>query len=132
MLRPIHINMVGHELPIILVGRHHIDIETLGGGLPGDGTNHIVGFIMRNFEDRDVISPDNLPDDRDRLADDIRRLLPLSFVLFESLVAERRPWRIEGDGDMRRIFSFQHIFEDVYKPENCRCINPFGIDARGT
>ena len=41
---------VVHQLPVILVGRDHVDLIPGRGALAGKGADHIVGFVPGDFE----------------------------------------------------------------------------------
>ena len=127
-LGAIHKDVVRDQLAVVLVGRHHVDLESLKGGLLGDGPDHVVRLVAGNLEDRDAISLDDLLDDRHRLADRLGCLLALRLVSFESLVAEGRAGGIERDSDMCRLLPFQDILEAVDEAEDGRGIHPFRVD----
>ena len=126
----IHIYMVGHQLTVVLIGCHHIDLEALCGGLPGDGPDHVVRLEAGHFQDGDTISVDNVANHGDGEADYLGRLLALCLVLLERLMAERRSLGVETDRHMRRLLAPQHILQYIDKAEHGRGIEPFRVDTR--
>ena len=88
----------------------------------GNRADNIVGLIARNFQYRDVVGFYDVFDERDRLADIFRRLLPLRL--------ESRTFRVEAYRKMGRGFTFQDIFQTVDKTEDGRSVHAFGVDTR--
>ena len=107
--------MFGYQLAVVFVRCHHIYFETFFFGLLGNRADNIVGLIARNFQYRDIVGFYDVFDERDRLADIFRRLLPLRLVLFVGFVAESRTFRVEAYRNMGRVFTFQDIFQAVDK-----------------
>ena len=92
--------MVGDELCIILIGAHHKCFELSAlVGKARHRTYHIVGFIVRNFDDGDTIGFDDLLDPRHGESDVLGRGLALCLVSRELLVAKRASFWIEAHGD---------------------------------
>ena len=96
----------------------------------GNRADNIVGLIARNFQYRDIVGFYDVFDERDRLADIFRRLLPLRLVLFVGFVAESRTFRVEAYRNMGRVFTFQDIFQAVDKTEDGLSVHAFGVDTR--
>ena len=46
------------KLAVILVRSDHVDVQSVGGETDGRRTYHVVGFVVRNHEHRDVHRPD--------------------------------------------------------------------------
>ena len=122
--------MFGYQLAVVFVRCHHINFETFFFGLLGNRADDIVGFIARNFQYRDIVGFYDIFDERDRLTDIFRRLLPLRLVLFVGFVAESRTFRVEAYRNMGRVFTFQDIFQTVDKTEDGRSVHAFGVDTR--
>ena len=93
----------------------------------GNRADNIVGLIARNFQYRDVVGFYDVFDERDRLADIFRRLLPLRLVLFVGFVAESRTFRVEAYRNMGRVFTFQDIFQTVDKPKMAEVFIPLEL-----
>ena len=122
--------MFGYQLAVVFIRCHHIHLETFFFGLLGNRADDIVGLIARDFQNRDIVSFNDIFDERDRLADIFRCLLPLRLVLFVGFVAESRAFRVEGYCYMGRVFTFQDIFQAVDKTKDCRSVHTFGVDTR--
>ena len=121
---------VGDELPVILVGRHHIDVELLLRSLRGDGADHVVGLVARDLEQGDVPGLDEAADVGYGCVDVLRRLLALGFVFGKGLVAEGGPGGVESDGGVGGRESSEGIVKRVDEAEDGRGVHAFRVDAR--
>ena len=118
------------ELHQILVACHYDSLDGVLDSKAGERCDDIIRLVMRHFQEWNVISPDNLFDDGDRLADDFGRLFALCLVLLVGLVAEGGPGGVEGHADVRGVFFLEHLFERVDKAHDGRCVEALGVDAR--
>ncbi len=50
------------QLQHVLVARDHIHQIRLRGGLAGQGADHVIGFVAREFEDGNAVSLERAPD----------------------------------------------------------------------
>ena len=121
---------VGDELPVILVGRHHIDVELLLRSLRGDGADHVVSLVARDLEQGDVPGLDESADVGYGCVDVLRRLLALCLVFGECFVAEGGPGGIESDGGVGGRESSEDIVKRVDEAEDGRGVHAFRVDAR--
>ena len=132
VLRAVHTDAVGHELPVILVGRSHQHLEPLLLGLTGYRADHIVRLKPRALQPRDVHGVKQLLDHRHRTAYIFGRLLALRLVERVRLVTERRPVRVKSHRNVRRVSLLEYIVKRNYEPEDSRRILPLGVDTRRT
>ena len=118
-----------YQLAVVLVGGHHVGIESLLFGQFGQGAYHIVGLETGHLDDGYVVGPDNLLDDGDRVTNHFGRLFALSLVLLVGFMAEGRSLRVESHGNVRGVLLFEQLFEGVDKPQDGRCVYSLGVDA---
>ena len=109
---------VGDELPVVLVGRHHVDVELLLRGLCGDGADHVVGLVACDLKQRDVPRLDEPTDVGFGGVDVLGRLLALRLVFGEGLVAEGGAGGVESDGGVGGCESSEGIVERVDEAED--------------
>ena len=121
---------VGDELPVVLVGRHHVDVELLLRGLCGDGADHVVGLVACDLKQRDVPRLDEATDVGLGGVDVLGRLLSLRLVFGEGLVAEGGAGGIESDGGVGGCESSEGIVERVDEAKDGRGVHAFRVDAR--
>ena len=121
---------VGDELPVVLVGRHHVDVELLLRGLCGDGADHVVGLVACDLKQRDVPRLDEPADIGYGGVDVLGRLLALRLVFGEGLVAEGGSGGIESDGGVGGRESSEGIVKRVDEAEDGRGVHTLRIDAR--
>ena len=119
-----------HQLTEVFVGRHHVGGEILLLGHAGQCAYDVVGLEPFHLDQRDVVSFDNLLDDRHRQLDVLGSRGACSLVIFGGLMAERRTLRIEAYRDVRGILLAQQFLECVHKAENGGCVEPGLRDAR--
>ena len=120
--------MICNQLPIIFIGSHHIDFKSIRSSLFSHCSDYIVGFIIRDFQNWNMISLNDLFNDRNRLTDDFRSFFPLCFVLFKCFMTESRTFRIKSDSNMRRLLTLQNIFQCIDKAKNGRGIYTLRVD----
>src|SRR5690606_3099288 len=114
----------------ILVGRHHINTETLLFGTLCQGTDDVVGFEAIHFEYGDVKASYDLLDLWRSITNILRGLLPRGFVFFKELIAEGWRGGIESHGNVCGLLLLKYFQECVREPEGHRRVVTLGIDAR--
>ena len=108
------------ELSEVLVGRHHVDGESLRGGAGGEGADDVVGLVAGHLHQRYAVCVHNLLYHRYGGADVLGHLLSLGLVSGVGLVAEGGPGRVEADGDVRCLGMAQQLLEGVDEAEHRR------------
>ena len=122
MARTIHPNILCHQLTIILVWSRHIHLKSLLFRLMSQGPNHIISFITRYIQHRDIHCFKKLLDTRNRPTDILWCLLSLCLVLLIRLMAESRTCRIKSHSHMSRLDAFDQILKRHHKTKNSRSI----------
>ena len=101
------------QLPVILVGRDHIDIEALSLGAFGHGSDDIIGLEPRYHEGGDVEGVAEFGKRLQRVDDQLGRGRAVGLVFGVQLVAESAARGVEGHGYMGGLLAgdeFQQIF----------------------
>ena len=125
VLGAVHEDAVRYQLPVVLVGSHHIGGDALSSGFGGKRAYHVVCLITGYLEDGDAVGTDDILYNRNGEADGLGRLLALCLVLFVGLVAEGGARRVEGYSYVCGILFFEHFFQGVYKAQNGRSVESF-------
>ena len=123
------ISLVGDELSVVLVGRHHECVDAFEVGFVRYGADDVVRLKSIHLQDRDMIGSEDILDDRHSQSDVLRSLLSLRFISRESLVSERLSV-VESDGEMSWFFLGQYLVERIAEAHYRARIHSFGIDAR--
>ena len=122
MARTIHIDMVGDQLSIVLVGRSHIHLKTLFFCLMGHSTYHVICLIPRHFQHRDIHRLKNLLDTWYSPTYVLRRLLTLRLVLLKRFVTKSRTRRVESHSYMTGLEALDKVLKRDHKTEDRRGI----------
>ena len=125
VLGAVHEDAVRYQLPVVLVGSHHIGGDALPSGFGGERAYHVVGFVAGYFEDGNAVGADDVLYNRYGKADGLGCLLALCLVLLVGLVAEGGARRVEGYSYVCGILFFEHFFQGVYKAQNGRSVESF-------
>ena len=119
-----------HELPVILVGRHHEDLVPFGGSLLRQGTDHVVGLESLDFEHRHAHRIQNPLDIGDRQSDVLRRGGTVGLVFGVEFAAETSALWIERHTQQVGIFAFEDVAQELHETENDRRIHPRTVAHR--
>ena len=123
--RAVHEHVVGDELAVVLVRRHHVGGEALARGLGGKRAYDVVGLIARHLDDMDAPCLDNLLDDGYGEGDVLGLFVALGLVFGVELVAEGvAAGRVEADGHVLRIFLAHNLVKDVGEAVDGRGVAP--------
>ena len=82
------IDIICHELAVVLIGCEHIGFHALATGLCGEGANYVVGLEAIDLQNGDVIGLEDIFDDGNAGLDILRRFLPLCLIGREDFVSE--------------------------------------------
>jgi hypothetical protein len=99
------------ELEEVAVAGGDDDFDALGGGLFGDGSQHVVGFVVVGGEDGDVEGGDDFVDAFDLVAQVVGHFFARAFVVGEEAVAEGCA-HVETYGEVVGLFLFEDVEED--------------------
>ena len=128
MARTVDIHVVGHELPVVFVGREHVGGHALAAETRGHGADNVVGLEAVYLQDGYAVGFENALDDRHGELDVFRCLLALGLILGECLMAER-PAVVEGHTDVGGTLLGEHLVERVHESQHSRGVESFGVDA---
>ena len=123
-------DMLLYQLAVILVGGHHIHVETLPCAALCHRSDDIVRLESGNHQDRDVQGFHYLRKRLQGIPHKLRSLTPVRLVGGIHLVSERSSRRVETHCDMRRCF-FRDEFQQIFgKTEKDGSVHPFCIYHR--
>ena len=123
-------DMVGDQLTVILVRRHHIDIHALGRGFDGHRADHVVRLVVRYHQDRDVHRPAYLDQRIQGVDDELGRLGTVGLIGGVHAVAEGPARRVEGNGQMGRPFALDQFEQILRETEQDGGIQALRVDHR--
>ena len=112
MLRSVHIDILSHELTIVLVGSEHIGFDTFFASLSGNGTDDVVSLKSIHLKDGDMVSFEDVFDDRYREFDVFWCLFTLCLIGRESFMTEGFAM-VESHSDMGRFLLGQDLVEGI-------------------
>jgi hypothetical protein len=127
--RAVHKDMLAHELPKILIGRHHVHVKVFLFGPFGQGTDHVIGLVAIHTYEGNIESIGQPADVGHRYFDGLGGFVALSLVFRKFLVAEGRLVRIIHDGDVSGRVFFQHLQQRIGKAKDGGGIQALGGDA---
>lgn len=127
MLGAVHEDAVRYQLPVVLVGSHHIGGDALPSGFGGERAYHVVGFVAGYFEDGNAVGADDVLYNRYGKADGLGCLLALCLVLLVGLVAEGGARRVEGYSYVCGILFLSTSSRVFTKPRMAEVLNPFEL-----
>ena len=128
--RPVLQHAVGHELSVVLVGRHHVGEVALGLGHAAERADDVVGLVAVDFYHRDAVGREYLLDVRDGGGDVLGLLLALRLVLGVGLMAESAALGVEAGGNVAGVLLFQNLLQRVAESEDGRGVQSGRCKAR--
>ena len=128
MTGSVDIDIVPHELSVVLVGGEHIGLDAHASGSGGKGAYHIVGLEAVGLEHGYMVSLENVLDDGHARPDILGRLLALCLVGGKSLVTEGLAV-VESHSHVCGLLLGYHLVEGIDEPHYSRCIESLGVDA---
>ena len=130
MARSEHKYVVSYQLGIILIWCEHIGFYTHLACLQGNGTNDIIRLETIHLKNRNVISLQDILDDRYRELDVFRCLFSLCLIRRKSLVAEGFAM-VESHRNMGWLLLGEYLVEGIAEAHYTRSIKSLRIDSRG-
>ena len=100
---------IGDQLPTIFVASHQKALAAKFRGLPGDGRQHVVGFVRRAAEGRDAQRGDNAADGRNLWHQILVHLHPPDLVLGVHRVAKGFAGQVERAEQIIRPLLFEQV-----------------------
>ena len=102
-------HLIGDELPEVLVGGHHVGDKALLFGFFRQGSDNIIGFVAFYAIDRDVEGLDEPDDVWYSLAEVVRHLLAVGFVVAVFGLPLGGAGYIESYADVGGLLVFQNL-----------------------
>ena len=122
-------DMLGHKLSVILVGRHHEGLEARTLGAHSESADDIVRFVAVQFNHGNIECADQSFDVGNGDRQVFGHLITVCFVVFKGFVAMGGCRGIEHHSDVAGFLLAQNFEQSVREAEHGRCIQPFGVDA---
>ena len=119
-----------HELTVVLVGSHHVDVRVRGLHPPCHGTDDVVSLESRHHQHRDVKRPAQFLQRFESFYDKLGSLVPVGLVLRIHLIPESASGRVECHGKMRRLFPVYHFQEILGESEKDGRVLSLGVYHR--
>ena len=116
-----------HQLAVILVRRHHIHVEALGGAAARHGTYHVVGLEAAYHQHRDIQGLDYRRERFKSVDDQLRGLGSVGLVLGVHLVAKRSSRRVETHCDVSGLLPVDQLQQVFGKSEQDGRVNSLGV-----
>ena len=116
----INLHLVGHELPKVFVGRHHVSLKAMFLSHVGKGAYHVVGLITGHLNHGDVVGLDDALDVRYCTFDVLGGLVAVGFIVFVGLMPEGPAWGVEAHSNVGGLLFLENILKGVDKPKDCR------------
>ena len=110
--------VVAHQLPVVLIGRHHINVVTRRNTLLREGADHVVGLVALDLQHRDTHGVEHPFDIRHREEDILGRLGPVGLVFGENLAAETATLGIERHTQQIGTFAFLNVAQELDESEH--------------
>jgi hypothetical protein len=126
----VHEYLIGYELAIVLVGRHHVGGVAVRFGPLGEGANHIIRLKTFQTYHWDAEALDEPFDVGDAGAEVIGHGLAVGLVGRELLLAQGGTGHVERHSDVRGFLFLQKVEQGDGEAEDSRGVQPFGIDHR--
>ena len=101
--RAVHTDVLGDELPVVLVGRDHQYLVTRTSRQIAQRTDDVVRLEVGDFDSGDAVGGQKLTDERYGDADTFGRLFALRLVSGVLAVAEGATCGVKDDGDLLGI-----------------------------
>ena len=119
--------VVAHELPVILVGGDHVDVVTRLDALLREGSDHVVGLVARDLEDRNAHRLEHPFDIGNRQEDVLGRFGTVRLVFRKDVAAETAALGVEGHPQQVGPFAFLDVAQELHEPEHHRGIHPRAV-----
>ena len=122
--------VVAHQLAVILVGRHHIDVVTGFDTLLRKGSDHVVGFVTRHFENRNAHRVEHPFHVGYRKQDVLGGFGTVGLVFRKDVAAEAAALGIERHAQQIGPFAFLDVAQELHEAEHHGGVHPLAVTHR--
>ena len=122
--------VIAHQLPVVLVRSDHVDIVTGLDALLREGSDHVVGLIARDLEDRDAHRLEHPLDIGYRQEDILGRFGTVGLVFRKNVAAEAATLGVEGHTQQVGPFAFLDVAQELHEPEHHGGVHPRAVAHR--
>ena len=129
--RAVHTDVLGDELPVVLVGGDHQHLVTRTSRQIAQRTDDVVRLEVGDFDSGDAVGGQKLTDERYGDADPFGRLFALRLVSGILAVAEGATCGVEDDGDLLGILLREEVLQHEDEAEDSTGIAPLAVEAWG-
>ena len=119
-----------YQLPVVLVGRHHVDVVAGRSPLLREGADHVVGLIALDFENRDAHGFEHPLDIGHRNEYVLRSLGAVGLVFGEDLAAETATLGIERHAQQVGALTLLDVAEELHEAEDHRGVHSVAVAHR--
>ena len=119
-----------HQLTVVLVGRHHVDVVAGRSPLLREGADHVVGLIALDFENRDAHGFEHPLDVGHRDEYVLRSFGAVGLVFGEDLAAETAPLGIERHAQQVGALALLDVAEELHEAEDHRGVHSVAVAHR--
>ena len=129
--RAVHADVLGDELPVVLVGCDHQHLVTCTSRQIAQRTDDVVRLEVGDFDSGDAVGGQKLTDERYGDADPFGRLFALRLVSGVLAVAEGATCGVKDDGDLLGILLREEVLQHEDEAEDSAGIAPLAVEAWG-
>ena len=129
--RAVHTDVLGDELPVVLVGCDHQYLVTRACCQIAQRTDDVVRLEVGDFDSGDAVGGEELTDEGDGDADPFGRLFALRLVSGVLAVAEGATCGVKDDGDLLGILLREEVLQHEDEAEDSTGIAPLAVEAWG-
>ena len=122
--------VVAHQLAVILVGRHHIDVVTGFDTLLRKGSDHVVGFVTRHFENRNAHRVEHPFHVGYRKQDVLGGFGTVGLVFRKDVAAEAAALGIERHAQQIGPFALLNVAQELHEAEHHGGVHPLAVTHR--
>ena len=122
--------VVAHQLAVILVGRHHIDVVTGFDTLLRKGSDHVVGLVTRHFENRNAHRVEHPFHVGYRKQDVLGGFGTVGLVFRKDVAAEAAALGIERHAQQIGPFAFLDVAQELHEAEHHGGVHPLAVTHR--
>ena len=129
--RAVHADVLGDELPVVLVGCDHQHLVACASCQIAQRTDDVVRLKVGDFDSGDAVGGEELTDERHGDADPFGRLFALRLVSRVLAVAEGATCGVEDDSDLLGILLREEVLQHEDEAEDSAGIAPLAVEAWG-
>ena len=126
----IDLDVVGHQLSVVLVGRDHKDLEALRRSLVRERSDHVIGLITNHFKYGDTHRLAQQFDVGHSSVDILWRSRAIGLVGWENLATEAAALRVESHTEAVGLLAAQNVAQELDEPEHGRGVQPLAVAHR--